>query len=319
MNKKDLSVKSRSNEIDFLDNLYIPEPTRSLLFVTNEDVSKISGPYTINLSIKFTENEISCGINRASDLYSEPSVIWTRLPIMKNDYLEQEKMYYPSYSNLYPENRWQYLNWLNDVTKPTNISYVFLYYYGLERHLLFGNFELAFNEIIRLYYYHDKGTFRGYAKMALIISSLHRNRFDLIEKNFDLFSGTSNEEILIRKLLNKKMTPRDLIDLSTYVGFKNKRYIKLYPKEFESELGKVLIDYQSKNGEVLDMISVNKLEKKPAISFANFSLKEKVRSIMVPDTMSDNKFKLTCRTLLENTHLNIKNMKLNQSDGIHLF
>ena len=83
MNKKDLSVKSRSNEIDFLDNLYIPEPTRSLLFVTNEDVSKISGPYTINLSIKFTENEISCGINRASDLYSEPSVIWTRLPIMR--------------------------------------------------------------------------------------------------------------------------------------------------------------------------------------------------------------------------------------------
>ena len=49
--------------------------------------------------------------------------------------------YYPSYAGLSPEQRWVYLNWLTDVSQPVYIGYVFLYYYGLERQLLSGDFN----------------------------------------------------------------------------------------------------------------------------------------------------------------------------------
>ena len=62
----------------------------------------------------------------------------------------QDIGYYPSYKNLKAENRYVYLNWLRDVTAPIPIGYVFIFYYGLERHLLFGKFEQAFDMIVKL-------------------------------------------------------------------------------------------------------------------------------------------------------------------------
>jgi len=63
--------------------------------------------------------------------------------------------YYPSYAALRPEQRWVYLNWLRNVTEEVNIGYVFIYYYGLERQLLTGKFDRAFDEILKLREYHQ--------------------------------------------------------------------------------------------------------------------------------------------------------------------
>ena len=75
-----------------------------------------------------------------NNLANEPSLIDLDIEIKSDTYNSiQDIGYYPSYRNLKPENRFIYLNWLCDITAPIPIGYVFIFYYGLERHLLFGN------------------------------------------------------------------------------------------------------------------------------------------------------------------------------------
>ncbi len=302
-NKNKLSLK---REYDLLAYYHIPEPTRSLIFINNDDISKIRDPNSIILALTITDDRVNSNIDNGKNFYAEPSAIWTKLPVEKNNLLETEPIYYPKYSKLSPKNRYQYLMWLCDVTRDTNLSYVFLYYYGLERHLLAGNFELAFKEIIRLLRYHDRGTFRRYAETALIVSSLYRKRFDLIQENIFLYDGVSNEELIIRKYMGIDLTAEDLMKLIPSVGLSNRRYFKLYPKKFKKELEGLLHEYNEKNGQILDCVSMESIEKEKSIAFANCSLNDEVRSIIVPDILHNKKLKEICLSLLERTNYNLK-------------
>lgn len=215
-------------------------------------------------------------------------------------------MYFPSYSGLSPEHRCQYLMWLQDITKPTNLSYVFLYYYGLERQLLSDNFESAFHEISRLLKFHNKKSFRSYAEMALIVSSLFWKRFDLIEQNPFLYDGVSNEELIIRKYIGAGLTSKDLMLLANSLKLKNRRYIKLYPEDFEMELEKLKVEYEMKNNYILECVDMADLKNKNSIAFANYSLKDTVRAIKIPNLITNPKFKKICLSLLKNAHDNLK-------------
>jgi hypothetical protein len=291
----------------------IPEPTKSLLYVTNEDLSKISSPFQIKLTVSVTNQGTQSDTDDGHNFYGEPSLIWTRLPVRANNRLEQKPIYFPSYSNLSPELRYQYLNWLGDITEPTNLSYVFLYYYGLERQLLTGNFDLAFNEISKLLRHHDKGTFRSYAETALIVSALYRQRFELIKKNEFLYNGVSNEELILKKFMGINLTTKDLLALAYPLKLKNKRYLKLYLNDFEIELDKLLTKYERENGPIIDSVAMEELEKEPTSAFANYSLKDKMRSVNIPNILNNEKFKDICLNLLETAHKNLKDRKFNRS------
>lgn len=277
------------------ESFNIPEPTKSLLYITNDDVSNIVSPFQIT--------------NTKHNFYSEPSLIWVKLPVEKNTELEIQPMYFPSYSRLSSKHRYQYLNWLRDITQPTNLSYVFLYYYGLERHLLVGNFDLAAQEIFKLLRYHDKGTFRSYAQSALIVSALYKNKLDIFEKDSFLFDSISNESLVVRKKLGSTISARELMELSYPLGLKNKRYIKLYPNDFEKELDKLLSCYENKNGSLLDVISFHEMTKVNSLVFANSSIPSNIRTIEVPQLMLNTKFKKACIELLEMAHNIIKDQK----------
>ncbi|HPS21321.1 MAG TPA: TerB N-terminal domain-containing protein [Candidatus Paceibacterota bacterium] len=292
------------SNLDISESIYIPEPTKSLLWVTNEDISKISSPFQIKIT--FDLNQGKSEINDGHNFFGEPSLIWTKLPIEKNNELENKPMYYPSYSSLSPKNRYQYLNWLRDITQPTNLSYVFLYYYGLERQLLIGNFDLAVQEIFKLLKYHDKGTFRAYAQNALIVSALYKNRTDIFEENSFLFESVSNESLIVRKKFGYKLTAVELMNLSYSLKLKNKRYIKLYPEDFVNELDKLLISYEKNNGSLLDIVSLEEMKFQDSMVFANGSLPKNIRTIKVPQLILNPKFRDMCLSLLEKAHENLK-------------
>lgn len=289
-----------------MTGIFIPEPTKSLLWVTNEDVSKISSPMSIKITVSLQPDGVKTETDDGRNFYGEPSLIWTKLPVQKNTDLEEKPMYYPSYSHLYPKNRFQYLSWLQDVTKQTNLSYVFLYYYGLERHLLVGNFDLASQEIFRLLKHHGEGSFRAYAQNALIVSALHKNRADIFDKDSFLFESVSNESLIVRKMLSHRITAAEIVKLSYPLGFKNKRYIKLYSEDFERELDRLLISYETEKGSLLDIVAMDELEWKESVVFANISLPEKIRTIAVPQLISNQKFKDICISLLQQAHDDLK-------------
>jgi|GEM_PF-986745 len=285
----------------------IPEPTKSLIFITDEDLAKMKNPMTItiNVSLDLDEQKVNTTYDddKASS-YAEPSLIWTRLPVKENNELEIKPMYYPSYSGLSPEQRYQYINWLKNVERETNLSYVFLYYYGLERHLLIGRYDAAVNEILRLIRCHDKGSFKIYATTALIASSIYRKRPDILEKAPFILSDISDISLYLRLELQKELTAKELIELAGRAGFYNRRYIKLKPDIFERELQKLINDYHEKYGYILSQLT--ELTFADQIYFANISIPDKFRMIKTPQIINNKKFKEIVFDLLNRAHVRVR-------------
>ncbi len=149
-------------------------PNLDLIFISNKDPSDIS--FGLSISISIYDGEIKFHNNENDD----PSTIFLKLPIKKPNRPDSiERLgYYPSYAGLTPEQRWVYLTWLQDVTEEADIGYVFIYYYGLERHLLTGKFDRAFDEILKLRQYHRNKSFLAYSESSLVNSSLLMKRPD---------------------------------------------------------------------------------------------------------------------------------------------
>jgi hypothetical protein len=88
---------------------------------------------------------------------------------------EEKLGYWPSYANISPACRWRYLHWLSSgkCNPDTDIGYVFLYFYGLERRLLCdqpppGEVELLIAEVVRLRgIYSGNGSFDGYSRRLI--------------------------------------------------------------------------------------------------------------------------------------------------------
>lgn len=310
-------TQSSQSSNNLVNSLFIPEPTRSLLWVTDEDTSKISPVHQIriNISVDVENKKVNTEtVDESYNFYSEPSLIWSRLPIQENNELETEKMYYPTYSGFSPKQRYQYLNWLKDVTQETNLSYVFLYYYGLERQLLVGNYDLAVDEILSLIKYHDKGTFKGYAVNALVLGSGYRKRPDIIKKAPFILDEPSDISLYLQWLAKDKLSAGEIMALANRVGFTNKRYIKEFPEMFKEELQRVVDTYEKKNGDLLQIIDIEKLPKDSWASMANISIPDEIRTSSFPDLLNGSNLKSTLKELLQEAHLEVKKNKKAKSD-----
>src|SRR5690606_23887746 len=128
-NESGLVVKQPNHNNNLAESLRIPKPTRSLVWITDEDPSLAESPMSINMVLTIDENGVNSEIKKKG-FYAEPSLVWTKLPVKPNNGLETQAMYWPRYFAFDPESRYQYLNWLRDITQQTNLSYVFLYFYG---------------------------------------------------------------------------------------------------------------------------------------------------------------------------------------------
>ena len=143
----------------------IPPYRKELLFISYE---KPRGhgfglQYTINISDRG-------GVALKREIPDDPSTIYSMLPAAMPSSLESVPPlgYFPSYSAMTAEQRGRYLSWLSDVTIQIDIGYVFVYYYGLERHLVGDKFEQAFDEVILLRRHHAHGSFQSYSASALV-------------------------------------------------------------------------------------------------------------------------------------------------------
>ncbi|MCR4278967.1 MAG: TerB N-terminal domain-containing protein [bacterium] len=285
---------------------FIPEPTRSLVFVTDENPSQAEIASSLSIVVTVGINSVTSEREQHTNLNAEPSMIWTKLSVRKNSNLEENALYYPAYTTLTPEQRYQYLIWLRDVTQPTNLSYVFLYYYGLERHMLLGDFDVAAGEVLRLLKFHDKGTFRSYAETALLVSVIYRKRFDFLKDKDFSFQTISDELLSVRKKLGLSLTAKELMQISSRVGFRNKRYINKKPDKFESILEAILVKHESENGLLLDSIGDNELEYYKANCFANLSIPDEVCGVKVPDFLRNEKFRMIICSLLQQAYNMLK-------------
>lgn len=249
------------------------------------------------------------GLTYEHNMLNEPSLIDMDLEIKQAaDGLVQDIGYYPSYRNLKAENRYVYLNWLRDVTAPIPIGYVFIFYYGLERHLLFGKFEQAFDMIVKLRLFHNNSSFYAYSSDALLIAALYHRRSDMISK-IDLNKATSKLAQFVIASLTGKIESSLLIENCAEVGFTNKRYIKSDYGLFREALDKAL---QEKFGDVSYPVAEGDFLKCAGtfpLVLANYSLRLEERIASAPDLSTNGEYKKNVFSLLNEAHERVKAYK----------
>ena len=311
-----LKPVSAANDIQPISDFPIHPDIADLLWFTDSpwkndfDITRLSSQQYI---------EIGGGIRITLSFLNaeEPSLISTKLPIMRMDSIEHvERLpYFPTYRGLTPEQRNVYWRLLKNPYDTTfDIGFVFLLYYGLERHLLNGNYEKAFSVVLKLRDVHPNKSFQSYSANALILTCISKQRPDLayvfmdsLDKEHE-FKFSDNLYLVCKYALRIPLTPKDIMRMSKSFEFTNQNYIKKYSEDFEH----MLLDniqklYGADSIHVDQFITVaenRKLKQQSVPMFANLSLIEK--QIDIPIFVESFKLKRSLYNLLEKTHEDVK-------------
>ena len=215
--------------------------------------------------------------------------------------------YYPTYERMTPEQRWVYLSWLINVDKEVNIGYVFVFYYGLERHLFFGHYEAAFDMILRLRRVHRNSSFLSYSSNALIATCIVHNRPDLFVRFLQSLVEVTDEDVnpmylLAKRSLGLELEPKEIMLLAREVGFTNKRYLEGESALFENELKRRMVQVLGRETIDLRPLALNDTPTRPVMFSANFSLPDKQRVVHIPDLSQNKAFRALVYRLLLDTH-----------------
>lgn len=247
----------------------------------------------------------------------EPSLIYTNQKINKiKDFTSIERpSYWPTYSELTPEQKWVYLTLLsNPYNSAIDIGFVFILYYGLERHLLCGNFEEAISVILKLRDVHTNKSFQSYSANAIVLSCMLHKRGDLVldfinslDKEHEL-SFSNNLFLICYYSFDIHLLPKDVMRMASTFEFNKKNYIKKHLELFlkslteaiKSKLGIDTIDLKK----YLTASEIKKVKQQEVGIFANMSIIDK--SIAIP-LLSDNfKLKREMYNFLEIAHEDVK-------------
>ncbi|MBK8583492.1 MAG: TerB N-terminal domain-containing protein [Flavobacteriales bacterium] len=207
-----------------------------------------------------------------------------------------------------PEQRGKYLRWLFDVRVEIEIGYVFVYYYGLERQLIYGDFDGAFDEIQLLRQHHDNGSFQGYSASALVHACLIRKRVDKLQQlyssGFDYF-GNSN--LLMLHYGDMGIDPDMLCRLALILSGVNKRYIKAKPETYKEMATNLLIEkFGSPSYPITSRFPLAEIDGIPYPIFANISFAPEVRTPHLPNILHHPQFRGELRSFFESVHEAVK-------------
>ena len=287
-------------------------PNLDLIYVSDKDPTDISvGP---SISISFYDGQIKFNNNECDD----PSTIFLKLPVKKTNQTDSIEApgYYPSYARLRPEQRWVYLNWLQDATEEVDIGYVFIYYYGLERHLLTGKFDRAYDEILKLRQYHRNKSFLAYSESSLVNSSLLMKRPDKLTEllNNSGISDFSNSLFLLAYYNKYNLSKENLMLIFDRMSGLNKRYLREDRQLFQNFLSEVLneclgVDYFP----FADNYDVGETARARYPLFANISLPDNIRTPDWPNFYAHNRLMNDLKNLFQITHDKFKTWKTENS------
>ena len=241
----------------------------------------------------------------------EPSIIFKDLPVSKpkQPSLVEKPPYYPTYAGLSSEQRWLYLNWLNDITEEIDIGYVFLYYYGLERNLLVGDFETAFQEILLLRKHHTNNSFESYSYNALLYSSAFQHQLNLVQFVMEKESknGIDNVDLMFKYRLEKEITAEEFMSLAKKIKGVNTRYIKALPDRYKAAISIVLSEkFGIAEYPITSIYRIEDIPRQQTIAFANVSFPSSMRLPSLPNFLKYLPFISECSEIFIKAHELVK-------------
>lgn len=262
--------------------LKIPDEVINLLWIKGGQLDNYVPDNTNHSSNIF-------GINFKSASAIEPSLIDTSLPldldICDNDFMT-DIGYFPSYERLTPKQRYIYISWLQDISKPVAMGYVFIFYYGLERHLLFGKYKEAIKMIQYLQQFHKNKSFYGYSTDAMLIGILKHQDLELMKAvNWD--NANTKLYALIKGALRNGYYTEDIIKLYKDFGFTNNRYIKNQYDDFYNAVMDILVNKYGSDFYPLLPDTLKNCTQNQTLIVANYSLMYENRLAIAPDITSN--------------------------------
>lgn len=243
----------------------------------------------------------------------EPSLIFTKqkVTVPENEQTVERPPYFPTYSELTPEQKWIYLKLLsNPYDNSIDIGFVFILYYGLERHLLSSDYMNAFKIILKLRDVHTNKSFQSYSANALVLTSMLHKKGELaldfinsLDKAHEL-AFSDNLFLICYYSFNLPLLAKDIMRMAKTFEFTNNNYIKKNPEMFEDSLKNIMIERFGKDSIMIsDYITkpeLNKIKTQDVPIFANMSIIEK--TYPVPMLSENFKLKKEMNILLETAH-----------------
>lgn len=232
----------------------------------------------------------------------EPSAISINFPVAEGQF--QKLNYYPSYSELTPEQRDGFLSWLStDLSNIPDIGFAFLLLYCLERHILHDEYlEESLKIISKLQSQINNGSFDYYSSTSIGYIFFIHKRLDLL-KYVDL----NKCDIKLQILLSHRLSADQLIALASKVDFRNQHYIKEYPELFKKALVEDLKRNFGSEYFEYELSNIQKLKKEPYM-FSNYSLRKGNNrpDLLMPDPLSDRKLCHDIYAELQKSHDQVK-------------
>ena len=232
----------------------------------------------------------------------EPSAISINFPVAEGQF--QKLNYYPSYSELTPEQRDGFLSWLStDLSNIPDIGFAFLLLYCLERHILHDEYlEESLKIISKLQSQINNGSFDYYSSTSIGYIFFIHKRLDLL-KYIDL----NKCDIKLQILLSHRLSADQLIALASKVDFRNQHYIKEYPELFKKALVEDLKRNFGSEYFEYELSNIPKLKKEPYM-FSNYSLRKdnNLPDLLMPDPLSDRKLCHDIYAELQKAHDQVK-------------
>lgn len=268
----------RNTEVPFEKEL----PNKDLLYISyDKNIPSVNRGMHITIGFDKNGNVV---INDQSKQIPDPSTIYVHLPI-SDDFNVPSLPYYPHYIELTSGQRFQYLTWLRNVEQPIDMGYVFLYYYGLERQLLIGNFDKAFDEIVKLRNFHDNRSFQKYSENALVHSAIMRGRTDRL---IDLherteISGYSNAMFLLAYNAGLDLGEEQLILIFSKAFTTSRKAIKENKPLFIECLTTKLIERSGRAAFSIKSYDISKVKSVITLRFANYSFPSEIQQVETTD------------------------------------
>lgn len=282
--------------------LKIPDEVINLLWIKGGPLDN----FVPDKSNNHNSNIFGINFNAASSI--EPSLIDTSLPldldICDNDFMT-DIGYYPSYERLTPKQRYIYISWLQDISKPVAMGYVFIFYYGLERHLLFGKYREAIKMIQYLQQFHKNKSFYGYSTDAMLIGILKHQDLELM-KDVNWDNANTRLYALIKGALRNGYSTEDIIKLYKDFGFTNNRYIKNQYDDFYTAVMDVLVNKFGSDFYPLSPDTLKNCTENQILIVANYSLMYENRLAIAPDITSNLKLRNDIYDILHKAHETVK-------------
>lgn len=294
----------------------IPPHRKKLLFLSDQL------PRGHGCGLQFSVSISSDGdVKMSEEAPDDPSTIYLTIPVCEAVAPSSVAAlpYYPSYSGMTPEQRAVYLRWLCDITQPVDIGYAFVYYYGLERHLVYGDFDAAVDEILELRKHHTHPSFECYSSSALVHACLVRKRPDKFQGLYALpgFTYFGNSNLLILHHCKLGISPETMLLMAERLQGVNRRYLKAERELYRQVLVEVLDRcFEKAEYPFAERFQLENIKKIAYPIFANISIPDTYRAPSLPNFLLHEPFQQELGGFFKEVHETVK-LRLKASRKSH--